>query len=747
MAVAAAIEIGPGAKAPVGIQAQSVRVARSEETFRSSWEPLVASLRTDISQPAQILATAASGNGAGIPTVTPPGARPVVLPALGEEATTGAAPGSVFSTSPAPSSLQGNESAVGASSEQPTASSNFKQPSSAGSAPQAFHGNQPSAMNPGQLAENSNSRQVLILGADASLAKLPISVQEKVKEPEEAVPVRSRGEKEVESSSASSGKQGTNKELVSTAAPALPLNVHAAQALPLPENVAQPLPPGPAAQAAPFSANGATAVAWKSRASHAASILAPAVALQAHKSPSNRSITPAAASTPISFLPAAAPAVLPAAAPTPSWGAGIAETKPLQETPMREKNGAEASAPQWPEADSATRGASAENALASHGTSPEKTAVVHRASPEIVSAPSGALVAVPQTGDDSHAASAIDESAQTSAAGVLPQGPSQLQRAIDPPLPARDLTSDAILKRPGIPLGQSSLKSVRAADSGPRAEPVSLRAPSPTDTTSAGNGSDRKGFSQNERESNATTPNTQNEFAASAHSAAGLQNGFLLTRNPGEVSSASSLSGQPASSAALDSAAHDSAGLESSASSRDAFAAIDAAPAAVSPTWVHAGAQRAEAGYQDPALGWVSVRADLGGGSVHASLVPGSSDAATALGSHLAGLNTFLAEHHSQVATVTLAAPEARSGETGIGQNSGQGGGRETNADAQQGMGQSPQHGSGNAPLQEANSDTQRGETADGSGDALEGTIHAGSVNGQPMVAGAAGGVHISVMA
>ncbi|MGD0292561.1 MAG: hypothetical protein ABSB30_01780 [Terracidiphilus sp.] len=106
--------------------------------------------------------------------------------------------------------------------------------------------------------------------------------------------------------------------------------------------------------------------------------------------------------------------------------------------------------------------------------------------------------------------------------------------------------------------------------------------------------------------------------------------------------------------------------------SRETFATLDATGATAATTWIHAGTQRAEAGYQDPALGWVGVRADMSGGGVHAQLVPGSTDAAQALGSHLAGLNTYLAEHHTPVETLTLTAPEG--GWSGLsGQGAGEG--------------------------------------------------------------------------
>lgn len=97
--------------------------------------------------------------------------------------------------------------------------------------------------------------------------------------------------------------------------------------------------------------------------------------------------------------------------------------------------------------------------------------------------------------------------------------------------------------------------------------------------------------------------------------------------------------------------------------SHDPFAALDAAPNAEGPSWIHAGTHQAEAGFQDPSLGWVGVRAQVSGDGIHASLLPGSADAAQALSGHLAGLNTYLAEQHTPVATLTMAAnPDAQSG-------------------------------------------------------------------------------------
>jgi hypothetical protein len=136
--------------------------------------------------------------------------------------------------------------------------------------------------------------------------------------------------------------------------------------------------------------------------------------------------------------------------------------------------------------------------------------------------------------------------------------------------------------------------------------------------------------------------------------------------------------------------------------SREAFATLDAGGATGKPTWIHAGAQRAEAGFQDPALGWVGVRADMGGGGIHAELVPGSADAAQTLGSHLAGLSAYLAEHHTPVETLTLTSPEDGSSGLGSGKGSGdgmqQGTGHETGQGATQGADSREQFASSATP-------------------------------------------------
>lgn len=176
--------------------------------------------------------------------------------------------------------------------------------------------------------------------------------------------------------------------------------------------------------------------------------------------------------------------------------------------------------------------------------------------------------------------------------------------------------------------------------------------------------------------------------------------------------------------------AQTSATATTSSDSREAFAELDAGDAASKPTWIHAGTQKAEAGYQDPSLGWVSVRADSSGGGVHAQLVAGSTDAAQALNGHLAGLNAYLTEHNTPVETLTLTAPD--SGWTGLGS----------------GQGQNMQHGAGQQTGQNADSSSQSNPPGNSMTQpaASEAAVFQSGLDGSAVAAGA-GGVHVSVMA
>ena len=92
----------------------------------------------------------------------------------------------------------------------------------------------------------------------------------------------------------------------------------------------------------------------------------------------------------------------------------------------------------------------------------------------------------------------------------------------------------------------------------------------------------------------------------------------------------------------------------SGSSGRDLFIAMDADRSSETPHWVHVGARQAEAGFQDPEMGWVAVRAHSAADGVHAALIPSSTDAARSLADHLNGLNAHLSTQHTPVQSVTL---------------------------------------------------------------------------------------------
>jgi hypothetical protein len=171
---------------------------------------------------------------------------------------------------------------------------------------------------------------------------------------------------------------------------------------------------------------------------------------------------------------------------------------------------------------------------------------------------------------------------------------------------------------------------------------------------------------------------------------------------------------------------------------REAFATLDAAGPTGNTTWIHAGAQRAEVGFQDPALGWVGVRADLSGGGVHAQLIPGSTEAAQTLSSHMAGLNGYLAEHHTAVETLTLKAPEAGW--------SGYGGGHSAGAGTQQGAGQ---QAGGQTAEQSASADFHFGASSERAESSAAVTELPASFVGHQTSTEVSwpGGTHISVLA
>jgi hypothetical protein len=109
--------------------------------------------------------------------------------------------------------------------------------------------------------------------------------------------------------------------------------------------------------------------------------------------------------------------------------------------------------------------------------------------------------------------------------------------------------------------------------------------------------------------------------------------------------------------------------------------------------------------------------------------VAGSADAAQALSGHMAGLNTFLAEHHTPVETLTL--------------TSMQGGGTRLSGD--QGTDRNMQQGAGQETAQGAEAGFQSGASPDRAMLSAAPSWSAGSM--ENATAGQVVGGHISVMA
>ena len=179
----------------------------------------------------------------------------------------------------------------------------------------------------------------------------------------------------------------------------------------------------------------------------------------------------------------------------------------------------------------------------------------------------------------------------------------------------------------------------------------------------------------------------RDQHAGSLQPGSALPETAVLARDLSESRSAAQMSGEHSGGGGA--SAHPSGG--------ETFAALDAGAGPGTPRWSHATPVHAEAGFQDPALGWVGVRADSTGSGIHAAVVPGSADAALALAGHMAGLGAHLAAQHLPVHSVSVAAPDTSGAGWGAGEGGdqgahGDGGNREQSGAAavQEGMQRTP---------------------------------------------------------
>lgn len=171
----------------------------------------------------------------------------------------------------------------------------------------------------------------------------------------------------------------------------------------------------------------------------------------------------------------------------------------------------------------------------------------------------------------------------------------------------------------------------------------------------------------------------------------------------------SSVAGYPLPSNTQSATAATPSPIRVAASVHEQFAALDSTSLATPVTWNSAAVHRAEAGFRDPSLGWVTVRAQTDAGGIHASLVPATAEAGQVLGGHLVDLNAYMADRLPHVGSVTVSSPDDSTGQSMMHSNAQQNG----SSEGQQQRYQAGENGSGlqsvavsstNAPLADESS-------------------------------------------
>jgi hypothetical protein len=316
----------------------------------------------------------------------------------------------------------------------------------------------------------------------------------------------------------------------------------------------------------------------------------------------------------------------------------------------------------------------------------------------------------------------------------IAQGPHQAMERVDQ---AHAQSGSAELQAPSAPVSGEGINRVPVA-SDPAAlssAPVPMPAQTPADPAVTNvNSSSVQGIKRTTRGADAPVSRTT---PVQAQSAAVSGDATSIARDP----------------AGVQTTANPAAGNASAATEppmRETFAALDAEPAPGALAWTHASARQAEAGFEDPALGWVGVRADMSGGAVHATLVPSSVEAAQALGLHMDGLNAYMAAQHTPVESLAMAAPEGRDASHNAEQSLNQGMNQGPNQGTGQGTEQGANQGAGQHTEQPAWTEPESSSTPGGRG--VDSRMPAGT-SVLPVGQAAAAqvqssrGVHISVVA
>lgn len=90
----------------------------------------------------------------------------------------------------------------------------------------------------------------------------------------------------------------------------------------------------------------------------------------------------------------------------------------------------------------------------------------------------------------------------------------------------------------------------------------------------------------------------------------------------------------------------------------DTFATLDERSVPSVATWMHSSTHKVEAGYLDPSLGWIRIRADASSAGVQSSVIPSTPEAADALRGNLTELNSYLSKQSGELVSVTVSQPD-----------------------------------------------------------------------------------------
>jgi hypothetical protein len=173
-------------------------------------------------------------------------------------------------------------------------------------------------------------------------------------------------------------------------------------------------------------------------------------------------------------------------------------------------------------------------------------------------------------------------------------------------------------------------------------------------------------ISSERSKSQTTDPGTSHEAPTALIAHGNTAGPVAASHPPGNGSAARELSsGASASPVAANSGLSPEAiGIRDRSSAKEPaaaepFAALDHGASEPAPIWTRAGTNKVEAGFQDPSLGWVGVRATADASGMHAAVVPSSPEASRMLSGSLSDLGAYLVQQHHPLQSLTIAPAQA----------------------------------------------------------------------------------------